>query len=408
MSTFEKKERPKKVNFRIAGKDYSVSCAMSVGDIMRITEAQKIGRKDYRNVVAEVIWHRVCDKETGVPSLEEIVKLEDEVLVSYINFNMEYDPKLQEEFSKTNDQPDIYQRFLLAVNDLWKEKCQELARTISEQIPPEFFEQTRQMAKIAGEVIVNTLGVFTQKMHEIVTQYQEPIRNLLKGVAEFAAAIQGIRLTEEEKAALIESYQKWGDLGWTTNPEMPFDLFDTNPPEDSALADTLALEYCGDTEIKQFFKTLQGNPTVHAEDLAEVISNFEQEKYKSCVMLLFSIIDGMAIKRQTEEDVQKKSKYPVGIVAGRNVMGRLKDKADEQTFLLALQCVNLVSCMEQMFKYIPGFTTQPSIINRNFVDHGMLDRSVSRKDCVQVVLFYYNYVSLLNWYEQENSDIENE
>lgn len=403
MNIIEKKEKPKQVSFRIASNDYSVSCVLTAGDVMRITEAQKNGRKDYRNILAEVIWNRVCDKETGVPSLDEIVNLEDEVFASYINFNLEYDSKLYEEYLKEDDQLDIYQRFLLAVNELWKKRSQEIAQAISEQISPEIFEETRRMVQTAREGIVNLLGTFAQKMQEIVTQYQEPMRNLFKGLAELVAAIQGVGLTEEEKNALIESYQKWGDLGWTINPEMTFDLFDANPPEDSDLADAKALEYCGDLEMKQLFETLQEYSIVKKEDIAEATSNFEYRQYKSCVMLLFSIIDGMAIRRQTEEDIQKKKTgYPVGIVAGRNVMNRLKDKADEQAFLLALQCVNLVSCMEQMFLHIPGFRTQPDIINRNFVDHGMLDRAVSRKDCVQVFLLLYNYVSLLNWYESED------
>ena len=39
------------------------------------------------------------------------------------------------------------------------------------------------------------------------------------------------------------------------------------------------------------------------------------------------------------------------------------------------------------------FKEQPDIMNRNFVDHGMLHRKVRRIDCIQLFLVYYNFLT---------------
>ena len=50
----------------------------------------------------------------------------------------------------------------------------------------------------------------------------------------------------------------------------------------------------------------------------------------------------------------------------------------------------------EVFEKGNDFRKQPEVLNRNFLDHGMLTRKVTRKDCVQLFLLYYNILELLD------------
>ena len=53
-------------------------------------------------------------------------------------------------------------------------------------------------------------------------------------------------------------------------------------------------------------------------------------------------------------------------------------------------------CIQKVFEDGNDFKNQPAVINRNFIDHGMLTRSVVRKDCVQLFLLFYNLIEFLD------------
>ena len=63
---------------------------------------------------------------------------------------------------------------------------------------------------------------------------------------------------------------------------------------------------------------------------------------------------------------------------------------------LSLRAINLSEALNVLFDSGNDFRVQPKVINRNFLCHGMLHRRVSRKDCVMLFLFIYNFVSILD------------
>lgn len=66
-----------------------------------------------------------------------------------------------------------------------------------------------------------------------------------------------------------------------------------------------------------------------------------------------------------------------------------------QSVDLFFKCKNVFSCLNEVFEDANDFKQQPLIINRNFIDHGMLHRKVCKKDCIQIFLLYYNLLKLL-------------
>ncbi len=50
------------------------------------------------------------------------------------------------------------------------------------------------------------------------------------------------------------------------------------------------------------------------------------------------------------------------------------------------------------------FKRQPDIVNRNFIDHGMLHRNVTKRDRIQIFLLYYNLLEILDIVYPETSN----
>lgn len=113
-------------------------------------------------------------------------------------------------------------------------------------------------------------------------------------------------------------------------------------------------------------------------------------------MILFALMDSKLIRLQKEEDKNKRKNRPSGKQAANNIKKRLSSEV-EGTFNLVLEYINLFSCFDVVFKSGNDFKNQPKVINRNFLDHGMLTRGVKRMDCVQLFLLYYNFMKMLEW-----------
>ena len=66
----------------------------------------------------------------------------------------------------------------------------------------------------------------------------------------------------------------------------------------------------------------------------------------------------------------------------------------EKRFFLLLDYENILACFNTVFADAEDFRKRPVVINRNFVDHGMMTKKVIRKDCVQLFLLYYKKLQL--------------
>jgi hypothetical protein len=84
----------------------------------------------------------------------------------------------------------------------------------------------------------------------------------------------------------------------------------------------------------------------------------------------------------------------VGKKAIENVEKRL-ESIEIMGFYQMLMMTNYVSCLKKLFEGADDFKPQPDVINRNFLCHGMLWRTVRRIDCMKLFLVYYNTLRFL-------------
>ena len=110
---------------------------------------------------------------------------------------------------------------------------------------------------------------------------------------------------------------------------------------------------------------------------------------------MFGLIDAVLIRHQRKEDKNNNGRRAVGGSAARIVFSRIEKKVEGKPLLL-ISSVNLNSCLQKVFEYGNDFKEQPSVINRNYVDHGMMHRKITKRDCIQLFLLYYNLIDFFD------------
>lgn len=200
-------------------------------------------------------------------------------------------------------------------------------------------------------------------------------------------------ISEERKRELLFAHQKWGEYGWTSIPMSDSTMFD-KAPESRLYANKSALKVCTNAAVQQLITLTSEMRHCKKTDLFEASFDFDNRQYKSCSLVLCSLIDAKLVRLQKRSQLNGKRR-DVGLPAVQYARKRAGAGVEEHMLLTLLFHANLFSCLEKVFEGGKDFKQQPLIINRNFLDHGMLTRKVTRTDCVQLFLLYYNILDLL-------------
>ena len=122
------------------------------------------------------------------------------------------------------------------------------------------------------------------------------------------------------------------------------------------------------------------------------MNDFCDKRYKSCALILLALIDANLIRKQPRTD--KPKNRPVGLGAIKGIKGKIVCDDVWQGFYVSLDCANVLEALQIIFAKGNDFVEQPKVINRNFLDHGMLYRKVRRMDCIKLFLLYYNMLEM--------------
>jgi hypothetical protein len=223
----------------------------------------------------------------------------------------------------------------------------------------------------------------------------DSIKNLTESFSRVISGIQIPSISEERKQELLESHRQWGHMGWTLNPCANIDTLFDSPPEDKKSADRKALKYCTDKNIQELFNTISETKRVKKHDFSEAVFAFENKKYKSCALNLLSLIDAQLIRLQRRSELDKKGRRKVGKRAVEAAKDRASEGYKKAMIFTALFYTNIFECLFTVFEDGQDFKSQPQVVNRNFIDHGMMTKKVTKKDCIQLFLLYYNTMKTL-------------
>lgn len=259
------------------------------------------------------------------------------------------------------------------------------------------FEKTISKSVVKLKAVDACLTSFSNKVLSLSKMITE---NIIKPIdfqiSSVLSTLNIPQLSNEEKIELRNKIKKWGKYGWTLMPHIPVETFYADPV-DCENADKVAESMCTKEDIACLFEGLHLVKGAKVSDLEEAIFCYENKRYKSCAMILFSLMDENFIRLQKDEDRSKKTgNRETGMRAASNLMRRIKrEHKISSKFYMLLSYSNLMSCLNVMFEDTDDFSKDTKIINRNYLLHGMLKREVTRKDCVQLFLVYYNLLDFL-------------
>lgn len=301
------------------------------------------------------------------------------------------DPKEEEEASNMDDEieeskPDVpsFPDYLSGIQSA----ISYLARAASSYtLQLSSFVSSFEPIRKAAQNYINLLNQFD------FNALADTLAAVQRSINSYVIGLQIPSVSEERRQELLASYRAWGEYGWTLNPNESFLKLFKNPPVDKKDADKTALQGCKDTEL--LFQDLCEHRRAKKSDLGEAIADFKDRRYKSCALVLFALIDAQLIRFQRKKET-KGNRRGVGSRAVKRAIERVG--IDEQTdgLFSALYYANLFSCLGKVFEDGNDFKQQPEVINRNFLDHGMLTRPVRKKDCLQLFLLYYNVLEMLD------------
>lgn len=263
--------------------------------------------------------------------------------------------------------------------------------------------ETLSKASSASKRLYSTVGAAIQ-MASALSNYTRTIDwpsvalafdRLQSLITEAVKDIKVPNLSEEQKQKMLAGHRAWGKMGWTSNPLTDGKLFDKTE-SNLTMANKKALKECSNETMRKLFQRTAETKRCKKADYTEAVFDFESRKYKSCALVLCGMIDAILIRLQKPFRLTGE-KREVGIKAINKLKKRTEIEDKERMFFEYLFQANLYACLYKVFDDTDDFRKQTSIINRNLLDHGMMTRRVTRKDCVQLFLLYYNMLDLLDF-----------
>lgn len=397
------------------GKSTEIKPYLSLADIEFVAnKSGNTSEEDYLRSVAEII----ASHTRGVFSAEEVLHIGKDTIDHYIQICVNTDKVLQEKYNETETE-DQYEKFVLAI-----EKCIHFyAKNLSESFEKALLPAIKPIAESTQDIIKNisksiepiikvseSIQAMISSMQNIWSDSMNSLIHVLSDMPDYSRMFEGIRasvkellknitiptITEEEKQHWIDSYTLWGKFGWTLPPLGEVGIFN-DPPCNMKEANRIIRSCTSDSEMIELFKELREMKHIRKSDIEEAIDCFKGKHYKSCVMIIFSLIDARLIRSQIDSDRKRNGQRPSGKTAAVNLFGRIEAQYIDQSMLFTvLNQVNILAALETVFEVGGDFKNQPSVINRNFLDHGMLHRNVTKRDCVMMFLLLYNFTQHLN------------
>lgn len=368
------------VTLHIDKKPYTVMAVLSLADGEMLIAATE---ENYRQVVASFIRKHIrCDEEEK-PSVEQIARQEDAVFAPLFEAILRQSESLRKYYEQRSNVGDICSRLVLAVRD----EYEEFAKTVGQSIKTAF-EKSKLLPTVQAIKLPDNWTNPLKQFADAIQSITAPINSLLK-------SIHIPTFSEEQKQKFAEAHKKWGEYGWTQPPTSEMNLF-LEAPADHNSANEQVLAFCKDNDMQAVFSLLRKMKDVKKSDLEEAIFDFEHKKYKSCVLILFSLIDAKLIRLQRDEDRNRQGKRKSGQGASKKLFEHImQEQHIDKKFWLLFSWKNLNSCLLTVFADGDDFKKQPAVINRNFIDHGMFHRKVLKRDCIQIFLLYYNLLEFL-------------
>ena len=200
-------------------------------------------------------------------------------------------------------------------------------KLIQPMVDPEALSISKSIASIASTIIGST-PAFMSNLKAIQTNLGRIINTRIDWNA---IVIPG--LSEDKKKERIEAFRQWGAYGWTVIPHANFKYFNTAPTSSKEANEKALSCFRTKKQMEEFWKAFDSVEKIKRSDFEEAIKDFDNRCYKSCAMMLYSLIDGRLIRLQggpkTEKEnleSAKKTKKKLARYSGAAAVNRINNK----------------------------------------------------------------------------------
>jgi len=374
----------KTIEIKINGLPYLIKNNISLKDGRILFDCFK-ETSDYKKAFASMIHNKISNNnKTLTPSLDEIIKEEDSIFYEFINSVIEDTERLQIYFNEIDNNTPIIKRFYLAHEKYFNAQLKKVSESI--------YELTKDIDFTA--FIDNFYQAITSFISKIDFSFMEKaVQNYSNAFSEIIKKLYIPDISEERKTELINSYNKWGEFGWSLLPNISANLF-KNEPIDMKNANKIALNFCKSDIMENLFVKIK-KQNIKISDFEEAVFCYKHKKYKACILLLFGLIDAKMIRIQS-----KFPNYKDNRSFGNNaikILKKLFDEINENTLDLLLKYLNLFSCLNTFFSSRKNFKNEPITTNRHFLAHGMSTKRARKRDCIQLFLVLYNLSDFIDY-----------
>ena len=104
-------------------------------------------------------------------------------------------------------------------------------------------------------------------------------------------------------------------------------------PSDKKSADIIALKQCSGQKMEQIFEIISETKRVKKADFEEAVFDYNHRQYKSCALVLFSLVDAVLVRLQKKSDLNGKRRK-VGLSAVSEAKKRTETDINTQMLLL--------------------------------------------------------------------------
>ena len=390
-------------------KEYTINAWLTISDYEKIIDYSE--EDDSEECLTEIIRDHIPNSE-GKPNLKSLK--DKEIINKFIEMVLNNSETLRETYNSTDSNKEVSTRFIMSV----KENAESIIKpnskliltipSIKEQFKP-LYDNQRIMASMrnVSDSIKNTMikpfktaefaKAINQSIKSITIDNQKFINAMMASIKKALQLIPSSILSEEQIENIRQIYKGWGDYGWSIFPGVKFKDI-VKVPTNKKESDEVMIQYCNDNQMQIIFEETINLPGVKKSDYKEAISDYENQNYKSCALLLFSLIESKLIRMQKRSELNtKRQRREVGTRAAKILFDKeIKRIVANNKYSLLFRAENIYSCLKVFFKDGNDFKCQPDVTNRQFLSHGMFTGRVKKKDCKQLFVFYYNYIDYLN------------
>ena len=174
-------------------------------------------------------------------------------------------------------------------------------KLIQPMVDPEALSISKSIASIASTIMGST-PAFMNNLKAIQTNLGRIINTRIDWNA---IVIPG--LSEDKKKERIEAFRQWGAYGWTVIPNANFKYFNTAPTSSKEANEKALSCFRTKKQMEEFWKAFDSVEKIKRSDFEEAIKDFDNRCYKSCAMMLYSLIDGRLIRLQGGPKTEKEN-----------------------------------------------------------------------------------------------------